>query len=62
MWTVPGAKGFDTERRSALLSSWRQSQYRERGFELPPYSYQRRAEDLADRLAKIERKLGTMMF
>jgi len=29
---------------------------------LPPYHYKQRVEDLTDRLAKIERKLGAMMF
>lgn len=62
VWTVPGAKGFDAERRQALLNSWRSARYRERGFELPPYSYQQRVDDLTDRLTKIERKLGTLLF
>lgn len=55
-------EGFGTERRQALLNGWRGNRYRERGFELPPYSYKQRADDLADRLAKIERKLGALMF
>lgn len=51
VWTVPGsARGFDAERRQALLSSWRGNRYRERGFDSPPYSYKRRAEDLAERI------------
>jgi hypothetical protein len=62
VWTVPGGRGFDAERRQALLSSWRNNRYRERGFELPPYSYQQRVNDLNDRLKKIERKLGALMF
>lgn len=62
VWTVPGAKGFDTERRQALLNSWRNNRYKERGFELPPYSYKQRVEDFTDRLKKIERKLGTLLF
>jgi hypothetical protein len=44
------------------LNAWRSNRYRELGFELPPYSYKQKAEDLADRLAKIERKLGAMMY
>lgn len=44
------------------LPFWRGNRYRERGFELPPYNYKRRVEDLADRLAKIKRKLGAMLF
>ena len=61
VWTL-GGRGFDAERRQALLSSWRNKRYRERGFELPPYSYKQRMDDLSDRLAKIERKLGALMF
>jgi hypothetical protein len=61
VWVLPGGT-FDAERRQALLSGWRRKRYGERGFELPPYSYQQRANDLADRLAKIERKLGSMLF
>lgn len=62
VWTVPGGSGFDAERRAALLSAWRGKRYEERGFKLPPLSYQRRAEDIADRLKKIERKLSALMF
>ena len=62
VWTVPGSRGFDAERRQALLSSWRNNRYRERGFELQPYSYKQRVEGLADRLAKIDRKLASMLF
>lgn len=63
VWTVPGSReGFSMERRQALLNSWRDDRYRERGFELPPYSYQQRVDDLSDRLKKIERKLGTLLF
>lgn len=61
VWTI-GSRGFDAERRQALLSSWRSNRYRERGFGLPPYHYKQRVDDLADRLAKIERKLGALMF
>ena len=61
VWVLPGST-FDAERRQALLNSWRNKHYRERGFVLPPYSYKQRADDLADRLAKIERKLGALMF
>lgn len=61
VWVLPGAK-FGTERRQALLNSWRSGRYRERGFELPPYSYQQKVDDLADRLVKIERKLAALMF
>lgn len=61
VWVLPGSS-FDAERRQALLSGWRSNRYRERGFDLPPYNYKRRVEDLADRLAKIERKLGAMLF
>jgi hypothetical protein len=61
VWTI-GGRGFDAERRQALLSSWRNNRYRERGFTLQPYSYKQRVEDLADRLAKIERKLAVMLF
>ena len=62
VWTIPGSRGFDAERRQALVSSWRGKRYRERGFELPPYSYKQRVDVLADRLAKIERKLAAMLF
>ncbi len=63
VWTVPGSnRGFDEERRQALLSSWRGNRYRERGFNQPPYSYKKREEDLADRLVKIELKLSGMLF
>ena len=55
-------EGFSAERRQALLSSWRHNRYRERGFESPPYSYKQRADDLADRLAKIERKIAALTF
>lgn len=61
VWTL-GGRGFDAERRQALGNSWRRNRYKERGFELPPYSYKQRVEDLADRLKKIERKLSAMMF
>ena len=61
VWVLPGSS-FGAERRGALLSGWRSNRYRERGFSLPPYNYKRRVEDLADRLAKIERKLSGMMF
>jgi hypothetical protein len=61
VWTLPGHV-FDAERRASLEDSWRSRRYRERGFELPPYSYKRRTEDLADRLSKIERKLAGLMF
>ncbi len=62
VWTLAGGRGFDAERRETLLNAWRNNRYRERGFSRSPYSYQREAEDLADRLAKIERKLGALMF
>lgn len=63
VWTVPGsARGFDAERRQALLSSWRGNRYRERGFDVQPYSYKRRAEDLTDRIVKIESKLSSLLF
>ena len=63
VWTVPGSReGFSAERRQALLNAWRGDRYRERGFERSPYSYKQRVDDLADRLAKIERKLGALMF
>ena len=61
VWVLPGGK-FDGERRQALLNGWRSNRYRERGFTLPPYWYQQRAEDLADRLAKIERKISALVF
>lgn len=61
VWVLPGSK-FDAERRQSLLNSWRRNRYKERGFDLPPYSYKQKAEDLADRIAKIERKLAAMMF
>ena len=61
VWVLPGSS-FGAERRGALLSGWRSNRYRERGFSLPPYYYQQRVEDFADRLAKIERKLGALMF
>lgn len=63
VWTVPGSsQGFDSERKQALLSAWRGNRYRERGFEQAPYSYERREKDLADRLIKIESKLGSLVF
>jgi hypothetical protein len=63
VWTVPGsARGFDAERRQALLSSWLGNRYRERGFDVQPYSYKRRVEDLAKRIAKIESKLESLLF
>jgi len=63
VWTVPGSnQGFDTERRQALLSAWRGNRYRARGFETTPYSYMQRAKALEDRLAKIESKLGSLLF
>lgn len=63
VWTTPGSReGFGTERRQALLNAWRSVRYRERGFELPPYSYKQRVDDLAERLKKIERKLGALLF
>jgi len=63
VWTLPTSReGFGTERRQALLNSWRRERYRERGFELPPQSYEHRVDDLTDRLAKIERKLQALMF
>jgi hypothetical protein len=61
VWVLPG-RTFDAERRQALLNSWRGDHYRERGFQLPPYSYKQRVEELTDRLAKIEKKLAAMMF
>lgn len=61
VWVLPGGR-FDAERRQALLNSWQNNRYRERGFTLQPYSYKHRADDLADRLAKIERKLAGMLF
>jgi hypothetical protein len=62
--TVPWfhTERFGAERRQALLSQWRNKRYRERGFELPPYSYKQQAADLADRLAKIERKIAALTF
>jgi hypothetical protein len=61
VWTL-GGRGFDVERRQALLSSWRSLRYEERGFRLAPYSYKQRVEDLTDRLKKIEGKLAAMLF
>lgn len=61
VWVLPGSS-FGAERRQALLSGWRSKRYRERGFELSPYSYKQKVDDLTDRLKKIERKLGAMMF
>ena len=62
VWVLPGSRGFDTERRQALLNAWRGERYRERGFELQPYSYKQRVADLTERLAKIERKLAGLLF
>jgi hypothetical protein len=63
VWTVPGSKqGFDAERQQALISSWQGNRYRERGFDLAPYSYKQRMEGLADRLEKVESKLKGLMF
>jgi hypothetical protein len=61
VWVLPGSR-FNDERRQALLSGWQNKRYRERGFELLPYSYKLRVDDLEDRLKKIERKLGALMF
>jgi hypothetical protein len=61
VWVLPGST-FDAERRQSLLNSWRNKHYRARGFMLSPYVYKQHADDLADRLAKIERKLGALMF
>jgi hypothetical protein len=61
VWTLAGHP-FDAERRQALLSGWRRKRYLDLGFELPPYSYKLRVDDLTDRLAKIERKLAALMF
>ena len=61
VWVLPG-RTFDAERRQALLNSWRDDRYRERGFTLPPYSHKQRVDDLADRLAKIERKIAALTF
>lgn len=55
-------RGFDAERRQALLNSWRSRRYAERGFRDAPYSYKQRVEDLTERLKKIERKLSALMF
>lgn len=57
-----GPRGFDAERRQALLNSWRRLRYQERGFKLDPYSYKQRVEDLAARLSKIESKLAAQLF
>lgn len=63
VWTVPGShEGFSAERRRALLNGWRGDRYRERGFSQPLYVYRQKVDDLAERLAKIDRKLGSMMF
>jgi hypothetical protein len=61
VWTL-GGRGLDAERRQALLNSWRNRRYAERGFKLQPYSYKQRVEDLTSRLKKIEGKLSTLMF
>lgn len=61
VWTL-GGRSFDAERRQALLRSWQNERYRERGFGLPPYSYKQRVKDLADRLKKTERKLAALLF
>lgn len=61
VWVLPTST-FNAERRQALLNSWRNNRYRERGFERPPYSYKQQVDNLTDRLAKIERKLSAMMF
>lgn len=61
VWVLPGTS-FGAERRQALLNSWRGNRYRERGFTLPPYSYKQKVDDLTDRLMKIDRKLGALMF
>jgi hypothetical protein len=62
VWTLPGHP-FSAERRQALLNGWRSDRYQERGFNLTqPHSDKRRVRDLEDRLAKIERKLASMLF
>lgn len=62
VWTLPG-RPFDAERRQTLENAWRRRRYEERGFGLAsPRSDRQRVDDLEDRLAKIERKLGAMMF
>jgi hypothetical protein len=55
-------EGFSAERKRALLSSWQNNRYRERGFQAPPYTYKQRVDDLTDRLAKIERKIAALTF
>jgi hypothetical protein len=63
VWTTPGSReGFSAERRQTLLNSWRIKRYEERGFKSRSYSYKQQVDDLADRLAKIERKLAAMLF
>lgn len=55
-------EGFGAERQRALLSSWQNKRYRERGFERPPYSYKQHVDDLTKRLATIERKIKALTF
>ena len=57
---LPG--GFDSERRGALLSGWRRRRLEEQDFKTDPHIFANRVEELEDRLKKIERKLGAMMY
>ncbi len=61
VWVLPGGS-FNAERRQALVNGWQQNRYRERGFAMPPYYLERQAEELADRVDKIERKLVGLLF
>ena len=61
VWVLPG-RTLDAERRQALENSWRMARYRERGFGLALYSYRQRVKELAERVAKIERKLAGLLF
>jgi hypothetical protein len=69
VWTMGDARvwaylpgGFDSERRQTLLNGWRTRRYEEQGFKMSPYWFAQRVEDLEDRLKKIERKLGAMLY
>src|SRR5207244_651775 len=66
VWVLPG-RTFDVERRQALLNSWRGDRalerMREHGLKHAYLDiYKGRVTDLEDRLTKIDRKLGALLF
>lgn len=56
-------RGFDAERRQALLNGWRNNRYRERTkLPMDPFYYKRIVEDLRERLAKQDKKIKALLF